>query len=374
MATSILIVKLSSMGDVVHTLPAAQAIRAAHPNAHLAWAVERAHAEVLARQPWLDETIVWDRRTTRTLLDFLRRLRSRRWDIAIDFQGLLRSGAVTWLCGARRRIGYSPSNEKAHWFYNERVPLETMERHAVERSALLARQLGATCDELPLPRHYLVDEAPRRSMAGPRLFPLHPSDEDRAAVDGWLAEHRFDPQHQRLVILNPHCRKDANRWPAPRYAALAKRLLALPGVRVALSGGGVARALCDEIATPFGGSVWRADGRFGLLGSAELFRRASTVVTGDTGPMHLAVAVGAPVVALFGPANSLRTGPYASDAIVLDQRLQCAPCYARQCPLNYDPPRCLELISVESVLQAVLEQFALREAPDAPTAARRRSA
>ncbi|MCE9544755.1 MAG: lipopolysaccharide heptosyltransferase I, partial [Planctomycetia bacterium] len=92
---SLLIVKLSSLGDVIHTLPAAQALRRAFPSVHLGWAIDRAHAGILARQTWLDEVIEHDRRNVRTFADFIRRLRQRQWDVAVDFQGLLRSGLVT---------------------------------------------------------------------------------------------------------------------------------------------------------------------------------------------------------------------------------------------------------------------------------------
>ena len=361
MASSILIVKLSSMGDVIHTLPAAQALRAAHPKARLGWAVERAHAELLTRQSWLDEVVVWDRGTWPAALDFARRLRQGRWEVAIDFQGLLRSGLIAWLSGARRRVGYAPSAEQAHWFYNERVALETMERHAVERSAQLAEHLGAHCIDVPLARPYLQGAIVPLVPADGQLFPLPSNESEQVEVDRWLARRGFDPTQDRLVVLNPHCRKDANRWPAAQYAKLAGRLLEVPGTRVVLSGGKVASQLCDEIASPHGGAVWRSDGQFGLLGSAELFRRAAVVVTGDTGPMHIAVATGTPVVALFGPANALRTGPYATDAIVLNRHLDCAPCFARKCPLKYNPPRCMELITVNEVFDAVLSRLADRD-------------
>jgi lipopolysaccharide heptosyltransferase I len=355
MASSILIVKLSSLGDVVHTLPAAQALRAAFPNARLGWAVEQGHAALVRDQPWLDEVIEWPRQTSRTFYSFIRRLRQTRWDVAIDFQGLIRSALVTRLSGARRRVGFSPTRELAHWLYTEKVPLVSMEEHAVERSLRLAAHLGATMEGLPIDRPYLTGQAPTQSSDGPRLFPLHSTTEDVAAVEGWLAEQRFDARTQRLVILNPHCRKDANQWLPEYFTELARRLLERPDIRVALSGGPVARELCDRIAAPLGRDVWRADGRFSLLRSTALFRRAELLVTGDTGPMHLAVAVGTPVVALFGPASPLRTGPYASDAVVLSKRLECSPCFARQCPLKHDPPLCMQQITVDETYQAVME-------------------
>lgn len=357
---NILIVKTSSMGDVLHTIPAARAIKEAYPGAHLGWAVEKAHAEVLRGQPWLDERIVWNRSGVGAFADFIRQLRSRRWDMAVDFQGLFRSGLITRLSGASRRIGYSPTRERAHWFYTERVPLGTMERHAVERYLDLAVYAGATprpaLDRPYLEGHVAIEDTCERS--GDERFPLYPSNEDREAVGVWLAERGFDPKRHRLAILNPHCRKDANRWPPERFAELARRLAAQQGIKVALTGGPATRGLCDEIERLSVCDVWRADGQFGLLGSAALFGQSSVMVTGDTGPMHIAVAVGTPVVALFGPANPLRTGPYASDAIVLREPLECSPCYASaSCPLGHATPKCLDLIGVERVLAAVARQL-----------------
>lgn len=383
MPDRILIVKLSSLGDVIHTLPAAQALRRKFPHAHLAWAVERAHAGVLREQECFDELIEWDRGTCRNYVAFLRRLRATNWDLAIDFQGLFRSGFVTWASGARRRLGYDATREQAHRFYNERITPPTEPLHAVEKSLRLIEPLGARLDGVPLRRTYLEASsigpgyAPgaieRTNSAHPPvvrgahdaegrpLFPLSIRGGERTAVDAWLAAHRFEARSHKLVVLNPHCRKAANIWPAERYTQLAARLVERPGVRVVISGGPVAKELCDEIAAPLGDKVWRADGAFTLLGSAELIRRADLFVTGDTGPMHIAAAVGTPIVALFGPADPLKTGPYTTDAVVLTKRLPCAPCFAKQCPLGHRPAKCMTDISVDDVTTAAIAALDRRE-------------
>jgi lipopolysaccharide heptosyltransferase I len=378
MASRILIVKLSSMGDVVHTLPAAQALRARFPDAHLGWVVEQQHAELLRGQPFLDSVHVWTGRNVRSIIGLVRELRKTRWDVAIDFQGLLRSAVVAWASGARRRIGYVPVKELAHLFYTECVPRGTMDEHAVERSLKLAETFGSTWCEPAVERPYLDSSTARgQAIDGRRWFPLWPNAAERGEVARWLSQQGFDKTRHRMVVINPHCRKDANRWPAARYSALAARLLEHEGVRVAISGARSTRDLCDEIVNVLpDGAVWRADGQFGLLGATELFAHAAAIVTGDTGPMHLAVAVGTPVVALFGPASSRRTGPYTGSAIVLDHRLECAPCYAdRQCPLGHNPPQCLAEITVEEVCQAVLRQIADRidEAHTVPPPSQTRS-
>jgi lipopolysaccharide heptosyltransferase I len=357
MLKSILIVKLSSLGDVLHALPAAQALRAAHPGARIGWAVERAYAPIVRGQPWLDEVIEWDRGTKASYVDFIRRLRGGRWQTAIDLQYLFRSGLITRLSGARRRIGFRQAREMARVFYNETVEFTTLNCHAVERSLELVAHLGAHVPGLPLDRPYVDDRPPARGLAGRELFPLCPTAADHEAVDAWFRQQRVDPVCDRLIVLNPHCRRPANVWPWRKFADLARRLASLAGVRVVLTGGAVARSLCDQIAAAAGCEVLRADARFSLLGSAVLFSQSKVVVTGDTGPMHLAAAVEVPTVALLGATAPALTGPYAADAVVLRKRLDCAPCLAKRCPLKFDPPLCMDQITVDEVFAAVLRQL-----------------
>ena len=356
MSQRVLIVKLSSLGDVLHALPAVQALRAAMPNATLGWAVEKAHAPLLRGQTFIDELIVWDRGTARGFARFIARLRINRWDLAIDMQGLFRSGLVTWLSGARRRIGALPSRELASLFYNEHVRLTTMDRHAVDRLLEFVGHLGADVANLRQDRPYVDGRPPADTSRSPELFPLRPSTEDLAQVDAWCVEHGFDVTRDRLVVLNPHCRRPANVWPLARFIELARRLLA-SGIRVAVTVGGVARDLCDAMSRELGPQLWRADGRFSLLGSAALFARSKVLVTGDTGPMHIAAAVGTRIVALLGATAPVRTGPYAADAVVIHKRLPCSPCLAKQCPLKHDPPACLVEIGVDEVFSAVMSRL-----------------
>lgn len=351
---SVLIVRLGALGDVVHALPAAQALRAALPEARLGWVVDSSQAALLRRQPWIDEVIEWNRHYWTALRSFFGRLRSTRWDAAIDFQGSLRSGLVAYFSGAKRRIGFAPSLESAHLFYTECLLLETLDCHPVERNLDLAARLGGVAPQPPLDRPYLRDEAPRQDHRAARLFPLNPTDDELEAVKAWRQTRDFVPGRDRLVVLNPYASRQANRWPVMHFIQLAQRLLRLPNVRVALSGGRSARETCDQIAEPFGEEIWRADGRFSPLGTAALFSQADVVVTGDTGPMHLAAAAGAPIVALFGATSPVRNGPYSSNATVLNRHLACSPCLAKQCPLKYDPSACLEQISVDRVLAAVM--------------------
>jgi heptosyltransferase-1 len=356
MPDRILIVQLNGLGDVLHALPAAAALRRARAAAHLAWAADASYAELLTAQPWLDEVYAWDRRSWSGFASFVRRLRHNDWDIAIDFQGQLRSGLVARLSGARRRVGYLPSLEMSHLFYNECQPLESLNLHTVERNLALVRHLGVEAVQ-PLARPYL-DRQPPAEPQGPAPWPaFHARHKDLASVDAWCRARNFDPRREQLVVLNPSANRPSHRWPAARFTQLARRLLALQGVRVALAGPANASQLCDQVAEPLGAALWRADGRFHPLALSVLLSRAAVVVSGDSGLLHLAVAGGATVVGLYGPSDMLRRGPYSTNASVLASGLACSPCYAKTCPLGTDPPQCLHEISVDRVFAAVVSRL-----------------
>ena len=360
MRSNVLIVQLGPLAEVLHALPAIEALRAALPEARLTWAVDEAQAAIPRALDAIDDVLACPRGHWLRSVQFARHLRRTAWDIAIDFQGTWRGGVVTRLSRARRRIGYTPSLELAHLFYNEPVPLETFDQHAVERYLALAAHLGAEAPPA-IHRPYLLDAAPA-APAAPRRTPIAAGDDDRVAVDTWCARRGFDARREQLVVLSPHSHRPAHRWPAEKFTLLARRLLRMPGVRVALVGGAGSRAVCDEVAEPLGDALWRADGRFDPVALSLLLSRASLVVSGDSGPLHLAVAVGTPVIGMFGASHPLRTGPYASEAMVLERHLHCSPCFARRCPLKYDPPLCMDELSVDRVYAAALARLSGRQA------------
>ncbi len=356
MPERILLVQLNGLGDLLHVLPAAAALRRAQPAAHLAWAVDASYAELLSAQPWLDEVFAWDRRSWAGFSSFARQLRYSDWDIAVDFQGRLRSGLVTRLSRARRRVGYLPSLEMSHLFYNECQPLESLNVHAVERNLALVQPLGVE-PVPPLARPYLDRQAPAESSGSSPWPPLHVREKDLAAVDAWCEARNFDPRREQLVVLNPSSNRSSQRWPAARFTQLARRLLALKGVRVALAAPADASLLCDEVAEPLGSAIWRADGRFHPLALSVFVSRAAIVVSGDSGLLHLAVASGAIAVGLYGASDVVRRGPYTTNATVLSSGLACSPCYSKTCPLGGDPPQCMQEISVDRVFAAIVSRL-----------------
>lgn len=309
----ILIIKPSSLGDVVHALPTVNLVRRKYSEAHISWLVNDTLTSLLQHSPIIDEIIPFERRRFGSLTQlprfgkFLTTLRRRRFDIVIDLQGLLRSGIITWATRAPRRIGLSDAREGARLFYNEMVNVPRV--HAVDRYLLAARYLG--CDSAPVE------------------FPLGVS--KSVASEG-------------LIAVNPSARWATKLWGDDKFADLIRRL---PADRVVLTGSATERAQIDKIAQGRRNLTGQTD----LFQLAELYRRCQVVITNDSGPMHLAAAVGTPVVAIFGPTDPALTGPYGKQHVVLRAGVPCSPCFKDSCA-NRVHMECMKLITVEQVLEA----------------------
>ncbi len=280
----ILVVKPSSLGDVVHALPTVDRIRRRFPTAHLAWLINTELAPVLDRCPVIDEVIQFPRRDARQLPSLFRRLRAGKFDLVIDLQGLLRSGLVTRATGARRRMGLSDSREGARLFHTEIVAVPVC--HAVDRYLHAATHLGCPTTD-------------------PVRFPLGLSDDDRAGLNSLVPDGP-------LIAINPMARWETKIWGESNYARLIDRLA---GARVVLIGSASESERINRIADQR--DAINLAGQLSLTQVAEVYRRAVAVVSNDTGPMHLAAAVGTPVIALFGPTDPVLVGPYGNGHTVL---------------------------------------------------------
>lgn len=331
----ILIIKPSALGDIVHTLPVLHALKNCWPDVELHWVVARGLHTFLEGHPLIHRLWIFDRQkwkrpaslpaTALEIRQFARGLRAERFDASLDFSGLLRSGLITWAAGARLRLGFANGDEGSFLFYNRAVPGD-MTIHAVDRSLALVRALGCETGEV--------------------LFPLPPFDPDPPALRG-LPE--------RFAVLAPSAGKEANRWPAERFGALAARL-PLPSVIIA---GPAEQEIAAEVERHAAGRAVNLAGRTGLKDLLALLARASFLVCNDTGPQHMAAALGVPVFAIFGPANPARTGPYGQAQRVIRKEMDCSPCYRWQ---PCDHWRCMREISVddvEAVIRAdgVLDQY-----------------
>jgi heptosyltransferase-1 len=298
------IVKLSALGDVVHALPLAAAIRAQHARVRLTWIVERRHAAVLRGHPALDDVVTIDTRRWRrarsvagvraALADVVvlrRLLREARFDVAIDAQGLLKSGIVTRLTGAPVRIGFA-----AAWC-RERLSASFTTRHVTPPDS--ARHVVEQCLSL---LHPLGLEPPAKAA-----FDL-PSDEAAEhAIDDFLAAAAVG-RRDRLVVVNPGAGRPEKRWAPSRFAALARVLMHDRAAHVVVLWGPGEEDLVGSIVRDAPGVV--AAPPTDLDGLLAVLRRADLLVAGDTGPLHLAAGLGVPCVGLFGPTTVRRNGPW----------------------------------------------------------------
>jgi heptosyltransferase-1 len=299
------IVKLSALGDVIHALPVARALRRGAPTAQISWIVEARESAILRHHPDLDRVIPVDTRRWRRLIrrpegmrqvwDKLHRLRRRirfaGFDVAIDLQGLLKSGLLTAYTGARTRIGFSRAycRERVNvLFTNRRVTPPPEAKHVVEQ--------------------YLALLAPLGIQAGPPEFLIPPRPDAERKMDGTLAAAGLPPG-ERVVALNPGAGRADKQWPIEQFRALAQRLIAEADARILVLWGPSERPLAEQIVA--GLDVVLAPPT-DLDELTAVLRRVSLVVAADTGPLHLAAALGTPALGLFGPTQAERNGPYGA--------------------------------------------------------------
>jgi heptosyltransferase-1 len=307
---NIALVKLSSLGDVVHALPAAAALRAQFPKARRAWIVERREAAVLRGNPALDEVVPVDTRAWRrartpvalaevagALAELRRHLAGARFDVAVDLQGLVKSGVLAAATRAPLRIGFVAARCReplAAVFTNRRVAPPAAARHVVEQYLALLEPLG---------------------VASARVeFPLPVDGAAEARLDDVLAARGLKPR-DRLVVLNPGAGRTDKRWPAERFRELARRLTAEAGASVLVVWGPKELALAQSVVAGAAEDRTVLAPPTDLDGLIAALRRASVVVAGDTGPLHLAAALGVACVGLYGPTAVERTGPWRQRAL-----------------------------------------------------------
>jgi len=338
----ILIIKPSAIGDIVHALPVLNLVRRRWPAARISWLVTPVCAGLLEGHPLLDEVILFDRkrwggmwRSPRLAGEwrrFTRELRERRFDLVLDLQGLFRSGWLAWKTGAAVRVGFANAREFAPLFYSHRVPIETPEQHAIERYVKLARFIG--CDD------------------GPVEFPFATTDADRHYVHDLLRNSGLGTQDSgvsRYAVLLPGTNWETKRWPVEKFAGMVGPLRERFGLVSVLAGGPDAGAMASQIP----GAV-DLTCKTTLKQLTALLERADLVVANDSGPMHIASALGRPLVTPFGPTNPVRTGPFGRMDSVIRLDIACSPCYSRHCSHK----SCLGGLEVEPVVRLAGEQMA----------------
>ncbi len=331
----ILIVKLSALGDVIQTLPVLAALRRGHPQLHIDWVVEEEIAPLLEGHLLIDRLLPLPRRRIlkslyssknlsgafHLLRRFWKELRRENYDVILDLQGLLKSALVTLAARAPRKIGFANGREGSPLVLNEKLPPYPPDLHAVKRYLLAAEYLGGLPEpvEFPLPPFPSAEEVARKLA-----LPSPP----------WL-------------IFIPATRWPTKLWPSENWRKLVE-LACDSGLPLIATGTSQERAYVSQCV---GEKVYNLAGRLSLPELAGILSGAQAVVSVDTGPMHLAAALGRPVVALFGPTAPWRTGPFGKIHRVLRLELPCSPCFRKRCP----EPRCLQGLSPEKVWQTLKE-------------------
>lgn len=316
----ILIIKPSSLGDIIHALPVLPLIRAKYPDAHISWLVNDSFAGIVDLFPEVDQIIVFKRkrwgqlRHTGELLSFLWGLRQYKFDLVIDLQGLLRSGIFAWATKAEQRIGFDNAREGARYFYSERVLLPSNLQHAVDKNMFLVKSvLSVSEDVQPICLKELPDFMAKRQ----ELFATHGIAEDKL-----------------VICVAPVARWKSKSCSPDFFAQVIGHLkAAMPELEVCLVGTTSERPAGERIMEKC--SQWTLHNLMGEtdLGTlVECLRKAEILITNDSGPMHIAAALGTSTAVVFGPTSAELTGPYGDNHLVFTGECEFRPCRSRECP------------------------------------------
>ncbi len=337
---NILIIKPSSLGDVVLALPALSALRRNFPDARISWLVRPAFAPLLKNHPHLTDVILFDRKVLgkawfqpgafASLLSLIRQLRRSSFDVVIDLQGLFRTASLAWLSGCKKRLGMSDAREFAHLFYTHKIPQNQGSIHLVDYYLKIIQAVGAS------------------DIAVQFVLPA-----DSAAADSvkrLLNAHSINPD--KYVVFIPSSARADKCWPVERFAALADRITSRFGLSVVATGTESEKSIVEKLKTIANVPVTNFAGLTSLSELAALLKTARLVVSNDTGPGHIAAALGTPLVMMFGMSNPARVAPYG--------RKQCIMAVepdGRGLERNSrNPKHDIKAITIDEVYQKVCEQ------------------
>jgi lipopolysaccharide heptosyltransferase I len=331
-----LIIRLSSLGDIIHTLPAFSALRKNFPKAKISWVVEKKGNEILEFVPGIDKIIVaqpgWrpnKKKFWKELLRLRKELRNKD-QISLDFQGLVKSGFLAFLSGAQRRIGFHSKNLReplASLFYTERLEPVPETIHVISKNLKLLTKLGVEEEKYD--------------------FPLALPEELREAVRGKLQEIGYDGQ-KKLLLYNVGAAWQTKRWSAEAWVRLVEMLKNRNFISLILWGNEEEKELAAEIRekTDIPLSPYLS-----LKEVMALIKESALLISGDTFALQVACAFSRPVVGIFGPTNPRRNGPFRAGDRVAFHEMECSYCYRRKC----QSPECLKKITPEEVANLALQ-------------------
>jgi lipopolysaccharide heptosyltransferase II len=350
----IVIIRLSAIGDVVRTIPALGLLREKYPDAHIAWVVEELAYDILSGRSDIDEVILlplkslWKKLKSPRhffgaaayIMRFIRDLRSKKFQVSFDFQGLLKSGVVSFLTGAPIRIGFDRgfSKEGSHIFSNVRVRLPVPKLSRIERNLILARRLVGDID-------------------GPETL-IETTAKEKSAIDLLEREKLSDRRPRIIVHPGTSPRTPYKKWRADGFAKAADLVLSRLGGEVIVTYGPGEEGDAVEVRDLMVGEATVLAEPLSLLELAEFYKRSDIYIGGDTGPMHIASFVKTPVVAVFGPTDPVENEPYTKTPHkIVRIPVECSPCRERRCKKGI----CFKDITPEMVADAAIELLADRK-------------
>lgn len=338
---SILIIKLSAIGDVVHTLPLLEILRKNFPESRIDWLIEEEAGRIIDYHSCVDHVIVsrrksWQKRifriseipdVAREIGRFLNRLRSAKYELVIDLQGLFKSGLLTGLSKGERKIASTGGKEASRLFLTEKPYPVNYSEHAIERYLKVIGYLGCRMD----------------SWEG--AIPVRES--DKKPIDLFFRKNNI--QDQRAIAINPMARWKTKLWEPDKFSLLADRLQKELSCRIIFTGSKDDRPHVSNILDQTKNGPFNLAGRTSLKELAYLYSKCRVLISTDTGPMHMAAAMGCPVVAIFGPTAPWRTGPYGKGHKIIRKEMDCSPCFKKECR----DITCMRDITVERVFESV---------------------
>jgi heptosyltransferase-1 len=337
---NILIAKPSSLGDIVLTLPALSALRMSFPEAKISWLIRPEFAELIENHPHLDEIITFDRKLLAkawfhpgafgALMSLVRKLRRSEFDVIFDFQGLFRTASLAWLSGCKTRFGKATAREFATIFYTHKITQNIENIHVVDYYLKIIQAAGAS------------------DFGVEFVFPQNPGAED--SVGKLLAGYGIQDNYAVLISGSVHQDKC---WPPERFAQLADMISSQYGLSIVATGSASEAKIVEKVKENSNVPIVSLAGQTSLSQLVALLKSARLVVSNDTGPGHIAAALGVPLVMMFGRANPIRLEPYRRKHCVM----AIEPDGRGITTNNFDPKYDIKVITVEQVYQKVRLQM-----------------
>ncbi len=342
--SNILLIKPSSLGDIVLALPALSALRRSFPEARITWLIRPEFAPLIEGHPHVDELLPFERKRLAkawyrpdafaALTSLIAQLRRKHFDAVLDLQGLFRTASLSWLSGCNRRFGPIWRKEFAHYFYTTAVPVRPDWVHVVDYYLKIVETMGA------------------RDLAVDFVLPAQP--EAAQAVAELFGHHKVEAG--RYAVLIPGSAQTSKCWPAERFGALADRIAQSYGLSIVATGSTAEAPMISEISRHAKTSVVSLAGRTSLPQLVEVMRSARIVISNDTGPGHIAAALGRPLVMMFSWSNPLRVGPYQRPECVVARDISARGLAIK----SRNPAHAIVHITLDEVYERVVQQMSTR--------------